>query len=46
MLTNTHLIWILLNSNTFKKYLPGFDGYSGDFAGLKKLLNDAVTQLQ
>jgi len=30
----------------FKKYLPGFEGFSGDYASFKKLLEQGVTKLQ
>ena len=30
----------------FKKYLPGFDGFSGDYSSFKKLLEQGVTKLQ
>lgn len=33
-------------SYVFKKYLPDFDSYSGDYAGIKKVLDQAIGNLR
>ena len=33
-------------SYVFKKYLPDFDSYSGDYAGIKKVLDQAIGNLK
>jgi len=35
-----------LLSYVFKKYLPEFDSYSGDYTGMKKLLDEAIEKMK